>query len=818
MKLRYIVRRLLKTPLFTLIVVATLAIGIGANTAIFSVIDGILLKALPYPNSEELVSLDHKAPGLDIPGGAGIAPFLYYIYREQNRSFEDIGMWNDSSVSVTGLAEPEQVQVLEVTDGLLPLLKVQPFIGRVFSQKDDSPGTPRTVMLTFGYWKARLGGDANAIGRPILIDGKSVEVIGVLPEKFRFLDSRVSMLLPMQRDRSKTFLGNFSFQGLARLKPGVTMDQANADMARLVPVALDAFPPFPGGSKAMFVDARLMPVVKPLKKEVVGDIGSVLWVLMGTIGIVLLIACANVANLLLVRADGRRQELAIRAALGAGWGQIARELMLESMVLGLIGGAAGLALASSALRLLIAMAPANLPRIENISIDNTVLLFTLGVSLFAGLLFGLIPVLKYAAPQLGTALRGGGRTLSQSKERHRARNILVVVQVALALVLLIGSGLMIRTFQLLRHVEPGFSKPEQLLTLRISIPDTQVKDDMQATRAEQEIMDKIAAIPGVVSVANASIVPMTNSGWHDGIYTQDRPAEEGKMPKLRLFKFVSPGLIKTMGSSIVAGRDFTWTDLYEKRLVAMVSENLARELWGQPGAAIGKRLRDGPKSPWREVIGVVSDERDAGVDQPAPTIVIWPILMDHFANNETLVWRNLSYVVRSTRTGSSGFLNEVSRAVWSVNPNLPLASVHTMLEIYEKSLARTSFTLVMLAIAGAMALLLGVVGIYGVISYSVSQRTREIGIRMALGAKKEELMRMFVGQGLRLALVGVACGLVAAVGLTRLMKSLLFEVKPLDPLTFGVVALGLIFAAALASYLPALRATAVDPLEALRAD
>ncbi len=818
MKLRYIVRRLLKTPMFTLIVVATLAIGIGANTAIFSVIDGILLKPLPYPQSETLVSLDHKAPGLDIPGGAGIAPFLYYIYREQNRSLEDVGMWNNSSVSVTGLAEPEQVQVLEVTDGLLPLLKVQPFIGRVFSQKDDAPGTPRTVMLTFGYWKARLGGDAKAIGRPILIDGKSVEVIGVLPEKFRFLDARVSMLLPMQRDRSKTFLGNFSFQGLARLKPGVTMDQANADMARLVPVALDAFPPFPGGSKAMFVDARLMPVVQPLKKEVVGDIGSVLWVLMGTIGIVLLIACANVANLLLVRADGRRQELAIRAALGAGWGQIARELMMESMVLGLIGGAAGLALASSALRLLVAMAPANLPRIENISIDNTALLFTLGVSLFAGLLFGLIPVLKYAAPQLGTALRGGGRTLSQSKERHRARNILVVVQVALALVLLIGSGLMIRTFQMLRHVEPGFSKPEQLLTLRISIPDTQVKDDMQTIRAEQEIMDKIAAIPGVVSVANASVVPMTNSGWHDGIYTQDRPAEEGKMPKLRLFKFVSPGLMKTMGSSFVAGRDFTWTDLYEKRPVAMVSENLARELWGQPGAAIGKRLREGPKSPWREVIGVVSDERDAGVDQPAPTIAIWPIVMDHFANNETLGWRNLAYVVRSTRTGSSGFLNEISRAVWSVNPNLPLASVHTMQEIYEKSLARTSFTLVMLAIAGAMALLLGVVGIYGVISYSVSQRTREIGIRMALGAKKEELMRMFVGQGLRLALVGVACGLVAAVGLTRLMKSLLFEVKPLDPMTFVTVALGLIFAAALASYLPALRATAVDPLEALRAD
>jgi predicted permease len=626
------------------------------------------------------------------------------------------------------------------------------------------------------------------------------------------------MLLPMQRDRSKTFLGQFSFQALARLKPGVTIEQANADTARMVPIALDAFPPFPGGSKSMFVEARLSPVVKPLKKEVVGDIGSVLWVLMGTIGMVLLIACANVANLLLVRADGRRQELAIRAALGAGWGQIARELLMESMIFGLLGGAAGLALAGGALKLLVAMAPANLPRIENISIDDTVLWFTLAVSLFSGLLFGLIPVLKYAGPQLAPTLRAGGRTLSQSKERHRARNVLVVVQVALALVLLIGSGLMIRTFQTLRHVEPGFTKPEQVQTLRISIPGTQVKDDVQAVRAEQAIIDKIGAIPGVTSVAMTSLVPMTNSGWHDAIYAEDRPSEEGKMPKLRLYKFASPGLIKTMGNPLIAGRDFTWTDVYEKRHVAMVSENLARELWREPGAAIGKRIRDGLNGPWREVVGVVGDERDDGVNQKAPTIVIWPTLMDNFSGNKSFVWRNLAYVVRSGRTGSSGFLSEISQAVWSVNPNLPLADVHTLQEIYNKSLARTSFTLVMLAIAGAMALLLGVVGIYGVISYSVQQRTREIGIRMALGARKEELMRMFVGQGLRLAVIGVACGLVAAVGLTRLMTSLLFEVNPTDPLTFGLVALGLVAAAAVASYLPALRATGVDPLEALRAE
>jgi putative ABC transport system permease protein len=817
MKLRHILRRLLRTPMFTLIAVATLAIGIGANTAIFSVIEGILLKPLPYPHSEALVALDHSAFGDGILH-AGMAPFLYFTYREQNRTLEDVGMWDDGSVSVTGLAEPEQVNELDVTDAVLPLLRVQPVLGRVFSRADDSPGSPETVILTFGYWKARLGGDRSVLGRRILIDGKATEVIGVLPEQFRFLDLKPSLLLPMRKDRNKTFLGNFSYQAFARLKPGVTLAQANADAGRMIPIALNGFPPFPGYNRDMFANAKLAPLVEPLKQEVVGDVRSVLWVLMGTIGMVLLIACANVANLLLVRADGRRQELAIRAALGAGWGQIARELLMESVALGVFGGLAGLALAYGALQLLLAMAPANLPRIENISIDGGVLLFTLAISLFAGLLFGVIPVIKHAGPQLGTALRAGGRTLSQSKERHRARNVLVVVQVALALVLLIGSGLMIRTFQTLKHVEPGFVNPEQVQTLRISIPESQVKDEVAVVRAEQAIIEKIEAIPGVSSVGLTSLIPMTNQGWHDGLFAEDHAYNESQIPPLRLFKFVTPGLLKTMGNSLVAGRDFTWTDLYEKRPVVLLSENLAREWWKEPGAAIGKRIRESPKAPWREVIGVVSDERDAGVNQKAPTIVIWPILMDNFSGNKTFVWRSLPYVIRSKRTGSRGFVDEISRAVWAVNPSLPVASVRTLQEIYTKSLARTAFTLVMLAIAGAMALLLGVVGIYGVISYSVSQRTREIGIRMALGARKEELTRMFVGQGLRLALIGVACGLLAAVGLTRLMKSLLFEVNPLDPMTFAAVALGLVLAASLASYLPALRATAVDPMEALRAE
>jgi putative ABC transport system permease protein len=640
----------------------------------------------------------------------------------------------------------------------------------------------------------------------------------VLPDTFRFLDRKPALVLPLRLDRSKTFLGQFSYSALARLKPGVTIASANADVERLLPVALQRFPPPPGYNAKMFQEARLAPRLGSLKQDLVGDVSTVLWVLMGTIGMVLLIACANVANLLLVRAEGRQQELAIRVALGAGRAQIARELLVESLTLGVFGGVLGLGLAYGGVRLLIALAPSNLPRLEQISIDGTVLLFTLAISLVAGLLFGAIPVIKYAGPRLSATLRAGGRTVSASKERHRARNTLVIVQVALALVLLVSSGLMIRTFQALKNVQPGFTQPREVQTLRISIPRSQVSDPVAVVRMQQEIMEKIGAIPGVAAVGLSSVIPMTGQGWHDPIFAEDRVYAESQIPPLRVYKFVTPGLVKTMGNSVVAGRDLTWTDVYEKRNVVMVSENLARELWREPPAAIGKRIRESLKGPWREIVGVVSDERDDGVNEKAPTMVLWPILISNFNDDETFVQRSPAYMIRSSRTGSSGFIGEVSRAVWSVNPNLPLANVRTLQEIYDASLARTSFTLVMLAIAGAMALLLGIAGIYGVISYSVSQRTREIGIRIALGARNEAVTRMFVVHGLRLAGIGIVLGLAAAFGLVRVMSSLLFDVSPMDPLTYFAVASGLMTAALVASYVPAWRATAVDPVEALRAE
>jgi predicted permease len=596
----------------------------------------------------------------------------------------------------------------------------------------------------------------------------------------------------------------------------VSLAQASADCTRLIPVALRSFPPLPGLSLASFEQSGLAPAFTSLKTSLLGDIGGVLWVLMGTIGIVLLIACANVANLMLVRTQGRQQELAIRSALGAGWWHIARELLVESLVLGVAGGAVGAGLGLAALRLLQVLHPAYFPRLDQISMDAGSLLFTSAISVFAGLLFGLFPAIRYAGGGVAPALRTAGRGAGESRERHRARNTLVVVQVALALVLLISSGLMIRTFQALRHVNPGFTHPEELQTFDISIPPSVSADPVAVTRMEQSIADKIAAVPGVTSVGLTNDVPMGSGHWYDPVQIEGRDAD--KSPSL-VYKFVSPNLLSTMENSLIAGRDFTWEDLYGQHRVAMLSENVARELWGTPQSALGKHVRRLSNSPWCEVIGVVADERADGVDKPAPTIVYWPLLMDHFGLAEPLyATREVSYVARTPRAGSSAFMQEVSQAVWSVSRELPLANPQTVEELYRKSLARTSFALVMLGIAGAMAFLLGIAGLYGVISYSVAQRTREIGIRIAIGAQHSTVRRMFIAEGARLAAIGILCGTAAALGLMRLMASLLFGVKPIDPLTYAAVAFSLAAAAVIASYIPAMRATKVDPVEALRAE
>src|SRR5580658_9081338 len=631
-QLRQVLRRLGRAPLFTIVTLITLGVGVGANTVIFSVLEGVLLKPLPYPHPEELIGVWHTAPGVGIEN-LNMSPSNYFIDREQSTTFQDIGVYDGDSLSVTGAGEPEQVRGLDVSDGTLPMLGVKPALGRLFTQEDDSPGTPDTVLLSYGYWRQKFGGATSVIGKSITVDGKPRVMIGVLPQGFHFLDYEdVSLVVPFKWDRSKTKLGNFSYEAMARLKPGVTMAQASADVARMLPIANRSFPAPEGFSAKLFEQAHIAPNLRPLKQDVVGDVGKVLWVLMGSIAMVLLIACANVANLLLVRVDGRRQELAIRAALGAGWGRIAMELMLESVILGLLGSLLGLALAYGALRALLAIAPTGLPRIHEIGIDLPVLLFTFVLALFSSVLFGSIPIFKYAGAHLNTGLREGGRALSQSRQQHRARNVLVVVQVGLALVLLICSGLMIRTFRALMHAPPGFNEPDSLQTFRFYVPETEIPDSdrERLVRMEQEIEGKLGAIPGVSSVSFSSDIPMDGYNSMDILFAEDRAYAEGELPPVRRFKFVSPGFLATMGTPLIAGRDIAWEDTYQKIPVAMISENFAKEYWHNARNALGKRIRVASTDDWREIVGVVGDVYENGVDKPAGTSVYWPVMMDRF--------------------------------------------------------------------------------------------------------------------------------------------------------------------------------------------
>jgi predicted permease len=820
--LKHIGRRLRRSPGFAITVVLTLAIGIGANTAVFSVLNSVLLRPLPYPEPQQLVSLHLNAPGA--PGLAEfrselrLSPSMYFTFARHNRSFQSLGIWGPGTASITGIARPEQINTAMISSGILETLNVPALHGQWLAAADQNPRGLGRVMLSYGYWQRRFGGDPGVVGRTISVNSQPRVIAGVMPRGFKMVNYDFDLLVPMSLDPVKEILSGFAYRGIARLRPGVTLAQANADVARLLNVWMDSWTNGPGLDPHWFLRWQITPALQPLKDAVVGSIHTMLWVVMAMIGVVMLIACSNVANLLLVRADIRQHELAVRAALGAGRWRIARELLLESVTLGLLGGAAGVVVAYAGLRLLTAIGPADLPRLNEISLDGWSIGFTLILSVLSGLLFGAIPVLRYLPSRQRQNLLGATRTASVGRERQHARNLLVIAQVAMALVLLIGAVLMIRTFLAMRNVDPGFSDPASLQVMRLTIPETMVKDPATVLRMQNTILDQLAAIPGVSTAGFAASVPMSGAepGW-DQILAYGKAS--GENPPMRLFNYVSPGYFHAAGTRFIAGRDFTWPEMYSMKPIGIISENLARELWGSAGAAIGKRFQEFSGQPWYQVVGVVQDVREDGVDQASPATVYWPSLKsDMFGPGPVNVQRTIYFAMRTRRAGTQAFINEMQRAVWSVNANLPVADISTMKDLYSDSMARTSFTLVMLAIAGSMALALGILGIYGVISYAVSQRTREIGIRMALGAKKSELTWMFVRSALLLTGVGTALGLGSAAVLVSLMRTLLFGISPLDPITFGVVPIALVAAAALASYLPARRTAAVDPVIALRAE
>ena len=822
--LRQAARGLLRSKSFTIVAVATLAIGIGATTAVFSVVDGVLLKPLPYPDSDRLVAVWHDAPGAPgltaVAGGLQMSTSMLVAYRENNRSFDNVGLWGLGVANVTGRAEPEQVDRVLVTGQALAAFGVPPLLGRWIDERDEAPSGPAVAMLSYGYWQARFGGDPNVVGQQLEIDSVLTEIVGVMPRGFRFGDAEADLIGASRFDRSTLIPPPFWANGVARLRAGVTLEQAGADIERMLPIWIDMFP-FPGGQSArgVYLDTwRVAPALKPLKADVIGTVGDSLWVVLAMMAIVLAIASANVTNLLLVRGENRARELEVRAALGAGSWRIARAMLAESLLLAALAGVAGIMLAYGALQVMLALSPQQLPRLAEIALDARSFAFACIVTSAVGAVISVVPVLRVARARLSTSLRAA-RGTSAGRDQHRAQNALVVGQVALALVLLVSSGLMIRTFDALRQVELGFIAPESLQTFRV-ISSQPADLTSRAVFVEQRtIVEALEAIPGVTSVAFTSVLPLdeVDPAWNSISVEGESAALESA---LRVFNYMSPGYLETMGIRVVAGRDLTWADLEETRSVTLVSAGLAREIFGSPEAALGRRIRGAQGGALREIVGVVDDVRSQGLESEPPPTVYWPSMMADFFPFQTplFIQRGVAFAVRSPLAGTPALARQIERAVWSVNPDLPIASVRTMQNFHDRSLARTSFTLVMLVAAAGAALVLGVVGLYGVLSYVVSTRRREIAIRFALGAQSSDVQARIVRQGVVLAGIGVGIGLVAAAGVARLMTSLLYEVQAVDPLTYAAVAAGLIGVAALASYVPARRASAVDPAESLAAE
>ncbi|MGD8276705.1 MAG: ABC transporter permease [Gemmatimonadota bacterium] len=809
---RFALRGLAKRPVFSGIVLLVVALGIGATTAIFTLVDGVVLSPLPFEGADRLVSIHHlTADGSDF----GQCAAWHFTYADENRSFDGLGMYTSDRVAITGTDAPESVPAVDMTAGVFAVLGVRPVIGRLFGPADEDPDGPATVVLSRGYWQMRFGSDPSVIGRTLQVDGVTREIIGVAPAEAGILGNDPSVFVPLRYRRADLFVGNVGYGSVARLREDVTVEQAQRDLARLLPLAYEKFP---GGPVADSNDRNEMrPALEPYKASIVGSAAGLLWLLLGGVAVVLLIVCANVANLFLVRAEEKRTEMAVRTALGASARRVGWEYMKESLVVGVLGGIAGLMLAGGGLRLLTALSPDRLPRMDEVAISPTVVLFAFALAVSAGVFFGLLPAWRHSRGALGNMLRQQGRG---GGDRHRVQNVLAVTQVALALLLLVASGLMIRSFLALQRVDPGFHDPDDVLSIRLYIPGGEIRDPAGVALAYEQIAERLAAIPGVAAVSPATAIPMDGGGNINPFYVEGRRPEEVRTLR---HKWIGEGYFEGLGIRLVAGRAFTWADVHDRIAGALVSESLAREVWGSSEAALGQGIAARPDPPrWYRVIGVAADVREDGMDREPPLMIYWPQVTVAFWQgnpaDQINTWRSSAFAVRSPRVGSAGFRDEIRRAVWSVNPNLPLMNVRTLRDAMAASVSRRTFTLVLLAIAGAVALIVGLVGVYGVIAYAVSRRTHELGMRLAIGAEPGRLLAMVLRQGLALSLIGVGIGLVLAFALTRLMEAQLFGVRPVDPLTYLVVAVGLTGVVLLATWVPARRAARIDPGVALRAE
>ena len=800
--LRYGLRMLMRNPGFTIVAVVALALGIGANSAIFSVVNTVLLKPLPYKNPDGLVMVWEEATHLGFPFNTP-SPANFIDWREQNTVFESMAAMAQQSFNLTGVGEPERFDGRRVSANIFSLLGVDPVLGRTFRPEEDKPGT-RVVILSYGVWKRRFGADPGIIDRPLNLNGESFTVVGVMPASVDLPsvdDWHDQLWVPIAFSADDAAnRGSHYLDVIARMKPGITQKQAQAEMSTIAARLEKQYPAF---------NTRTGATVQSLHEKVVGNIKPALLVLLGAVGFVLLIACANVANLLLARAAVRHKEIALRLALGASRSRLTRQFLAESVLLAAMGGACGLALSFAGLNILKSFIPTSISQAQAISLDGKVLIFTALISLVTGLIFGLAPASQASNFNLNDTLKEGGRDSGASSRGHRIRNLLVISEVAVSFLLLIGAGLLINSFLHLLKLDPGY-RADHLLTMKVVLSETKYPDKERRAPFFRELIRRVQTLPGVQSVAVASNLPLTYSGdsMPIGIEGRADPPPD-QMPDV-ILRVVSPGYFSTMGIPLVQGRDFTEQDKPDAVRVAVITEKTARHFW--PGEnPIGKRFKPGlvtGDSPWREIVGVVKDVRQND-------FAAEPKMQMYMAHEQVGSFVPNAVVVR-TSVDPLSVGTAVRKTVWEIDKDQPVSDIRSMEEIVSTAVARQRFSMLLLGVFASLALVLAAVGIYGVMSYSVAQRTREIGIRMALGAQRKDVLKMAVGQGFKLVLIGVAIGLVAAFILTRVMASLLFGVSATDPVTFVAISLVLISVAVLASYVPALRASRIDPMVALR--
>ncbi len=813
-ELRHALRRLARSPAFALSAALTLALGIAANTAIFAVVNSVILRPLPWPEPERLVWVDHIAPGIQLPGPIGLSQGLYRYYRERAHSFQDLAIFRDDEVTLTGTGEPDRLIGLDATASLGDALRVRPQLGRWFTDK-EAQDNANVVVISHALWITRFGGDANMVGRTIRLDGVGREVVGVMPAGFAFPDPRIQVYVPerISEEQAKS-VGGFNYQSIARMTPGSTVDGVKREMAVLIAGLKAAFPGDPVTQQALDA-ARLAGAPEPLKDHVIGSVRTALWILLGVVGFVLLIACANVANLFLVRSEGRQRDVAVRRALGAGGAGIVRYFLSESIVLSLAGAAVGLSLAALAVRLLVRFGPDNLPRLNEVSIDLRTLLWTLLLALFAAAAFGLIPLLRRGGA-LSSALREGGRSTTAGRARFRARNALMAGQVALALVLLVGSGLMLRSFLRLRAVDPGFA-PDNVLTFDVALSSHDYEKRAGAVGYHDALLERLRALPGVQSAGAVTCLPLTGGCWGDPLRVRNRPIPPGQLPPLVQIRRALPGYFATLRIPVLRGRVFQPAD-HQQRIGSIVLTRRAADLYFPNEDPIGQQMsymfEDGPsKDMWYTVVGIVGNTPVERLDEPAYGIVYVPALdpVDDVGSGV----HSMAFVVR-TSVPPMSLAGAVRAAAAQVNPGVALGHLRSMDMIVAGATARLAFTMTLLLIAGAVALLLGAIGIYGVLGYVVGQRTSEIGVRIALGARPRDVLAMVLRQSGAVVSAGLVIGLLGALALSRTLTSLLFQVTTTDALTYASVTAFLLAVAMIASWLPARRAAGLDPLTALR--